>query len=190
MELSFWILPILIFLARIVDVSIGTMRIIFVSKNLKKLAPLVGFFEVFIWINVIGQVMQNANSIIHYIAYAGGFAAGNYIGIVIEERIAMGNAIVRIITKEDTDDLLKYLRKEKCGVTIIDAQGKKGEVKVLLTVVQRKKLDEIYEAVDRLIPDSFVSTEDVKSVSDEGFLGVPAKKKRFLGTFRSLRKGK
>lgn len=190
MDTMFWILPILIFLARVVDVSLGTMRIIFVSKNLKKLAPIVGFFEVFIWINVIGQVMQNVNSLVHYVAYAGGFAAGNYIGIVIEERIAMGHVIARIITKEDTDDILKYLKREKCGVTIVDAQGKKGEVKILLTVVKRKKLYEIYEAIEKFIPDSFVSIEDVKSVSDESFLGLPSKKKRFLGTFRALRKGK
>ncbi|NMC58195.1 MAG: DUF2179 domain-containing protein [Candidatus Methanofastidiosa archaeon] len=190
MDMMFWILPILIFLARVVDVSLGTMRIIFVSKNLKKLAPIVGFFEVFIWINVIGQVMQNVNSIIHYVAYAAGFAAGNYVGIVIEERIAVGHVIARIITKEDTEDIIKYLKSEKCGVTIVDAQGKKGGVKILLTVVKRKKLDEIYEAVDKFVPDSFVSIEDVKSVSDESFLGMTNKKKRFMGTFRSLRKGK
>ena len=67
MNMMFWVLPLLIFFARVADVSLGTMRIIFVSKNLKKLAPIVGFFEVFIWINVIGQVMQNVNSVIHYI---------------------------------------------------------------------------------------------------------------------------
>ncbi len=190
MDAMFWVLPILIFLARVIDVSLGTMRIIFVSKNLKKLAPIVGFFEVFIWINVIGQVMQNVNSIIHYVAYAAGFAAGNYIGIVIEERLAVGHVIARIITKENTEGLIKFLRKEKCGVTVIDAYGKKGAVKILFTVIKRKKLDEIYGAINKYVPDSFVSVEDVKSVSDEGFVGIPIKKKRFLGTVRSLRKGK
>ncbi|HNR44283.1 MAG TPA: DUF2179 domain-containing protein [Methanofastidiosum sp.] len=190
MEMLFWVLPILIFLARVVDVSLGTMRIIFVSKNLKKLAPIVGFFEVFIWINVIGQVMQNVNSVIHYIAYAAGFAAGNYVGIVIEERLAVGHVIARIITKENTDNLIKFLKKEKCGVTVIDAKGKKGDVKILFTVIKRKKLDAIYEAIDKFTPDSFVSVEDVKSVSEDSFVGVPLKKKKFLGTFRALRKGK
>ena len=190
MDLMFWALPILIFLARVMDVSLGTMRSIFVSKNLKKLAPIVGFFEVFIWINVIGQVMQNVNSIIHYIAYAAGFAAGNYVGIVIEERLAVGHVIARIITKENTEEFIKFLRKEKCGVTVIDAKGKRGDVKILFTVVKRKKLDEIYGAIDKYVPDSFVSVEDVKSVSDEGFLGVSSKRKKLLGTFRSLRKDK
>lgn len=188
MNLMFWILPLLIFLARVADVSLGTMRIIFVSKNLKKLAPLVGFFEVFIWINVIGQVMQNVNSVIHYISYAAGFAAGNYVGIVIEERLAVGHVIARIITKEKTDDFLKFLKKEKCGVTIIDAKGITGNVKILFTVVKRKKLDMIYEAIDKYIPDSFVSVEDVKSVSEDRFVGIPFKKKRPIGSFKSLRK--
>jgi uncharacterized protein YebE (UPF0316 family) len=190
MDMVFWVLPILIFLARVVDVSLGTMRIIFVSKNLKKLAPIVGFFEVFIWINVIGQVMQNVNSLVHYVAYAGGFAAGNYIGIVIEERLAVGHVIARIITKEDTGNLIKFLKKEKCGVTVIDAKGKKGDVKILFTVIKRKKLDAIYEAIEKFTPDSFVSVEDVKSVSDEAFADIPIKKKRSLGTFRALSKSK
>ncbi|MCC7572907.1 MAG: DUF2179 domain-containing protein [Candidatus Methanofastidiosum sp.] len=190
MDMMFWLLPLLIFLARVLDVSLGTMRIIFVSKNLKKLAPIVGFFEVFIWINVIGQVMQNVNSIIHYLAYAAGFAAGNYVGIVIEERLAVGHVIARIITKENTDKIIDFLRKEKCGVTIVDAYGKKGEVKILFTVIKRKKLEPIYEAIDKYAPNSFVSIEDVKSVSKEEFVGIPLKKKRFMGTFRSLRKGK
>lgn len=190
MDAAFWILPILIFLARVADVSLGTMRIIFVSKNLKKLAALVGFFEVFIWINVMGQVMQNVNSIIHYVVYAAGFAAGNYVGIVIEERLAVGHVIARIITKENTEKVIDFLRKEKCGVTIVDAHGKKGDVKILFTIIKRKKLERIYEAIDKYAPDSFVSIEDVKSVSKEEFVGIPLKKKRFMGSFRSLRKGK
>jgi uncharacterized protein YebE (UPF0316 family) len=79
-----WIvLPLLIFLARVVDVSMGTIRVIFVSRGLKYLAPVVGFFEVLIWLLAIGQIMKNLSSPLCYVAYAGGFAAGNYIGIVI-----------------------------------------------------------------------------------------------------------
>ena len=98
--------------------------------------------------------------------------------------------IARIITKEKTDDLIKYLKKEKCGVTIIDAKGIKGNVKILFTVVKRKKLDMIYEAIDKYTPDSFVSVEDVKSVSEDRFVGLPFKKKRLIRSFKSLRKGK
>ena len=98
------ILPLLIFLARICDVTLGTIRIIAVSKGLKRLAPFLGFFEVFIWILAISRIMQNLNNPICYIAYAGGFAAGNYVGMKVEEKVALGIILIRVITyKEATD---------------------------------------------------------------------------------------
>ena len=87
---TFIILPILIFIARVCDVSIGTMRIIFISRGAKILAPLLGFFEILIWLVAIGKVMQNLDNIACYVAYAGGFATGNFVGIRIEEKLAMG----------------------------------------------------------------------------------------------------
>lgn len=190
MDTISWVLILLIFFARVLDVSLGTMRIIFVSRNLKKLAPIVGFFEVLIWIIVIGQVMQNLNSIAHYVAYAAGFAAGNYVGIVIEEKLAVGYVLTRIISKEHNKELIDHLRDEKCGVTVVDAHGKQGNVKILFSVIKRKKLYKVYEAIEKYSPNSFVSVEDIKTATDQGFLGVPVKKKRFQRQFRTLRKGK
>ncbi|MCF7794547.1 MAG: DUF5698 domain-containing protein [Candidatus Cloacimonetes bacterium] len=95
-----YILPILIFISRIFDVSLGTLRIIFVNKGMRYLAPIIGFFEVLIWLIVISQVMQNMNSPINYIAYAAGFATGNYVGILIEQKLAMGITLIRIITRK------------------------------------------------------------------------------------------
>ena len=86
-----FILPLLVFLARILDVSIGTLRIIFVAKGLKHFAAMLGFFESLIWLIAVTQVMQNLNSWQTYVAFACGFAAGNYVGVVLEERIALGN---------------------------------------------------------------------------------------------------
>lgn len=97
---SFVVIPILICLARIVDVTIGTLRIIFISKGLKYLAPVMGFFEVIIWLLAIGQIMQNLGNAINYIAYGLGFAIGNFVGITIENKISLGFVLVRIITKE------------------------------------------------------------------------------------------
>ncbi len=190
MDTVSWILILLIFLARVLDVSLGTMRIIFVSKNLKKLAPIVGFFEVLIWIVVIGQVMQNLNSILHYVAYAAGFAAGNYVGIVIEERLAVGYVLTRIISKEHNKELIDHLRDDRCGVTVVDAHGKQGSVKILFTVIKRKKLYKVYETIEKYSPNAFVSVEEIKSVTDQGFLGIPLKKQSMVKNFRSLRKGK
>lgn len=92
-------IPVLIALARICDVSIGTLRIIFLSKGLKLWAPILGFFEISIWLAAISQVMDNLTNIPNFLAYAFGYSMGNYIGMYIENRIAIGMVVVRIITK-------------------------------------------------------------------------------------------
>ncbi|HQG08883.1 MAG TPA: DUF5698 domain-containing protein, partial [Dysgonamonadaceae bacterium] len=90
-----WALPILIFFGRICDVTLGTMRIIFVSKGEKYKAPLIGFFEVFIWVVVISQILSRANDLVAYVSYAAGYATGNYVGILLEQRIAYGIVVCR-----------------------------------------------------------------------------------------------
>lgn len=92
-------LPLLIFFARMIDVTLMTLRIIFVSRGKRYLAPLLGFVEVFIWIAVVSQVIRGANNLVAYLAYAAGFAAGNYVGIYIENRLAIGTLVVRAIVQ-------------------------------------------------------------------------------------------
>ena len=103
---SFVVLPLLIFLARILDVSLGTLRIIFITKEMKYIATLVSFFEVLIWLMAITQIMQNLTNLITYIAYAGGFAMGTLVGIIIDEKLAMGYLSVVVITKKDPTGLI------------------------------------------------------------------------------------
>jgi len=114
---TYVILPIMIFCARICDVSLGTIRVIFISKGIKYLAPIIGFFEVIIWLLAIGQVMNNLTNGVAYIAYGAGFASGTFIGMIIEEKISLGLTSVRIITREDPAELMKYLRSHDYGVT-------------------------------------------------------------------------
>jgi len=83
-------LPLLIFFARVCDVSLGTIRIIFISKGIKYLAPIVGFFEILIWLLAISQIMQNLTNPYYYIFYAGGFATGNLVGIILDEKLSIG----------------------------------------------------------------------------------------------------
>ncbi len=102
----FWgLLPLLIFFARVTDVSIGTMRILFVVRGNRLVAALLGFCEVFLWIVIIGQIMSQPTGLLHYVAYAAGFAAGNYVGIFIESRIALGLQTLRVITAQPTESL-------------------------------------------------------------------------------------
>jgi uncharacterized protein YebE (UPF0316 family) len=156
------ILPLLIFVARIADVSLQTMRIIFTSKGKKLLAPLVGFFEVLIWLLAIGQVMRNLTNIPCYLAYGGGFAMGNYVGLLIEEKLAVGMALLRVITQDDPSALIAHLSKEDYGVTCVEARGVRGKVNILLMVIRRIDLKHIAQDIINFSPKAFYTIEDVR----------------------------
>ena len=82
-ELYIWVLlPVMVFFARVADVTLGTMRIIFISRGKRNLAPLLGFVEVFIWITIVSQIVSNAHNLLAYLAYAAGFATGSLPGHV------------------------------------------------------------------------------------------------------------
>jgi uncharacterized protein YebE (UPF0316 family) len=156
-------LPFLIFVARICDVTIGTLRIIFVPKGMKGVAPFLGFFEVLIWIVVISQILTKANDWICYIAYASGYATGNYIGMIIEERLAMGIYLVRVFTLNNGNELVKILNKRNFGATCLKGRGMSNEVDVVETVVGRKNMDTVESAIKDFDPDAFFVVEDVRS---------------------------
>lgn len=161
---STWIiLPLLVFIARIVDVSLGTLRIIFTSRGKRHLAPLLGFVEVFIWISVIAEITRGAHNILAYLAYAGGFAAGNYIGIYIEDRLALGLLIVRVIIPDHIQDLTDRLYERGYGVTSVKGQGSLGQVKLVYTAVMRKNLSEVVQIIERTYPSAFYTVEELRS---------------------------
>ncbi len=182
---SLFVLPVLIFLARIMDVTLSTLRIVFVSKGMKHLSPIIGFFEVLIWLLAIGQIMRNMDNFVNYVAYAGGFAAGTYIGLLVENKLAVGNVIVRIITKKNPSKLVNYLRSEGYGVTVVNAMGGKGSSKIVLTVVKRKDLKNAAKIIRKFNPNAFYSVEDIRYVNKGKF---PYRREN--GLKRVLRKGK
>jgi uncharacterized protein YebE (UPF0316 family) len=162
----FVIIPALIMLARMADVTIGTVRIIVVAKGDKYLAPLLGFFEVLIWVLTIGLIMANLNNWLAYIFYALGFAIGNYIGILMEERLAMGNVIVHVITKTKAGDLIRILKARKYKITHFKAISNQGEVSIIYILVKRKNLQRLVNRVKKSHPKAFFSIEDVRYVSE------------------------
>jgi uncharacterized protein YebE (UPF0316 family) len=191
-DLFAWvILPLLIFFFRICDVSLGTIRVIFIAKGLKYIAPIIGFFEVIIWLLAIGQVMNNVTNVACYIAYGGGFAAGTLLGMTVEERLSIGTVIVRVISNEDITRLVSFLRAHSFGVTIADAEGSKGKVKIILSVIKRQDLDEVVRGIQHHLPGTFYSVEEIKSVAEGVF---PEKRSRLLFNYRDpfgfFRKGK
>lgn len=160
-----WIgLPLLVFFARVVDVTLGTLRIIFTSRGRKHLAPLLGFVEVFIWVSVIAQITKGAHNLVAYLAYAGGFAAGNYVGMYIEDKLAIGTLLVRAIIPDHIDDLTTKLQEKGYGFTVVDAQGAQGPVNLIYTVVMRKNLEEVAGTIQEVYPTAFFTVEELRSV--------------------------
>lgn len=186
---TYAILPVLIFCSRIIDVSIGTVRLILLSKGHKYIAPLLGFFEVLIWLTAISRIMQNLDNVFCFIAYAGGFATGNFIGMKIEERLALGSVIIRVICKLPADDLMNMLNEKGFGATYIKAQGNREEVCIIYTVVKRTAVNQVIEIINRFNPNAFYSIEDVKYVNQGVF---PEKKNSYnsFSIFKRWRTGK
>lgn len=164
-EINYIILPILIFLARIIDVSLGTIRIIFISKGFKILSALVGFFEVIVWLLAINQILSDFTNIWIMVAYAAGFATGNYIGIILEEKISIGNVLLRIIIKEDPRKLVHELRKNNYHATIMDGKSgyEKTNVKIIFSVISRKKLKKVLKLIKNTNPNAFFTIEDIRN---------------------------
>jgi uncharacterized protein YebE (UPF0316 family) len=176
-ELFKWIiLPLLIFLARIFDVTIGTIRILFVSRGNKVWAPVLGFFEVVVWLLAIGQIMQNLTNWVCYVAYGGGFAMGNLIGITLEEKLAYGKLIVRIIVDSGAQKLIRRLRSKGFGVTSMTARGAKGGVKIVYLVIERSDLETVAGIVERTDPEAFYTVVDTRMVRQ----GIFPEKRNFL----------
>jgi uncharacterized protein YebE (UPF0316 family) len=184
------ILPLLIFFARIMDVSIGTLRLIFVSKGYKFYAPMLGFFEVIVWLLAIGQIMQHLDNFLCYIAYGLGFATGNFLGILLDEKMSLGTVLIRVVPKMDTTDLINHLRENSFGASLVDIEGMTGKLKMIFTIVKRKDLKEVLGLIQEHNPQAFVTIEDVKTAR-EGYFRL-SRKKMFspLALFNDIRKGK
>lgn len=164
---AFVILPLLIFMARVADVSIGTMRVILVMQGKKGLAPLLGFFESLIWLLAIGQIFKHIDNPVSYISYATGYAFGTYIGIIVEEKMAIGRVVVRVITSLPANNLIEYLERKNHRYSNIDATGNDGKVNIIFTVVKRNTLKELIPKINEYNPKAFYTIEGVKKVSEE-----------------------
>ncbi|MFA0961702.1 DUF2179 domain-containing protein [Roseivirga sp. BDSF3-8] len=164
---SFIILPILVFLARICDVSISTLRIIFVLNSRKGTATILGFFESLIWLVAIGQIFQHINNPVTYIAYAGGFATGTLVGMLLEERLALGRVVVRIMTQKPATKLVDYLQTHNFRYSTVKAESEEGIVDVVFTVLKRDRLPELLAVIESFNPKAFYTIEGVKKVSQE-----------------------
>lgn len=186
---NYLVIPLIIFLARTVDTSLGTLRIVLISRGNRKAVRLVGFVEVLLWIIAIGQIIQNLNNWVGYLAWALGFTAGSFIGFKIEDMMALGKHQLRIITGQPIEAFTEALKSINQGFTIIDGQGANGPVKLIFLILNRQNSEEIQDLVNEHIPESFCSISDVQATAS----GVFNDKKRNLklsGLVLPLRKSK
>lgn len=158
-----WSVPLVIFFSRICDVSLGTLRIVLVSKGEKKIAPVVAFVELFIWIVVIAQVLSRANDIYSYIAYAGGYAAGTLIGLHMEEKIGFGFIVIRVFTLAHGGELVRLLHRKGYGSTVMQGEGSSSAIDIVEAVVNRKDTKAVEQLIIQYDPQAFYVIEDVRS---------------------------
>ncbi|MFZ6027598.1 MAG: DUF2179 domain-containing protein [Chloroflexota bacterium] len=157
------ILPVIVFLARVVDVTIGTLRIIFTSRGRRGVAPLLGGIEVFVWIIATSQIMKQAHTLTAFLGYAAGFAVGNYVGMFIEDKLAMGTVVIRTILAKSAPAVIEALKTAGYGVTCVDGQGATGPVQLIYTVVKRKDVPEVTALIHTGAPRAFLTIEEVRS---------------------------
>ena len=182
---DYLLMPLFIFLARVVDVSINTLRIMFVLNGKKAVAPILGFFEALIWLLAIGQIFQNLNNPMSYIAYAGGYAMGTFVGMTIEEKLALGRVLVRVITPVPLPELLEYMKENDFRFTSVGAEGRHGKVNLLFTVMKRDILHEFIKKVKASDSKAFYTIESVKKISEDD-LNVMEDRPRFTTRLRNL----
>lgn len=169
------ILPFIVFFARICDVTLGTIRIIFISRGLRKYAPFLGFFEVLIWIVVIGQLVQHLTSVTAYIGYAAGFATGNFVGMWLEDRLALGTYLLRVMISGESQSLVSAVHDAGFGVTQMDATGSQGPVKMIYIIVKRKDVDKVMTIIHQQAPHAFITAEEIRS-AEKGIFPIDGHK--------------
>lgn len=156
----------LIFLARVVDVTLSTIRTLMVVQGRKVQAAIIGFFEVGIYVTALGKVVSGLDNPFNLLAYCAGFACGNYVGITIENKIALGNLSAQIILKTaENHDLVDKLRKSGFGVTIIQGVGINGPKEVLNIALNRKDLNKLRKTINEFEKDAFVTVNSINPIS-------------------------
>jgi len=166
-----WLNAMLIFGLRITDMSLDTLRVLFVVRGQKRIAWVLGFFQSAVFVIAITRVLADLNNPLVIFGYAAGFATGNVLGIMIEERLAVGHIQLQIISRRRGVAVAKALRLNGYGVTEIAAKGKDGTVKLLTVSVLRKDAARARRVAHDTDEEAFITSEDVRPVR-RGFWGA------------------
>lgn len=164
-----------IFGARILDVSMSTIRMLMVVQGRRKHAAIIGFFEVTIYIVALGKVVNGLSNPGNLLAYALGFASGNYIGSYIEEKIALGNLTAQVILNDKGTAIIQELRNNGFGVTVIEGEGKEGPKNMLYITLKRKDLNKLHGLLSGLDKEAFITVSSTKLISGGYFSTIKRK---------------
>jgi uncharacterized protein YebE (UPF0316 family) len=151
-----------IFGARIIDVSLGTIRMLMLMRGKKYHAAFIGFFEVIVFIKVLGMVVNQLDNPVYLIMYGLGFAAGNIVGGILEERLAVGFLTLHIISKNKSKQLTEVLRGNGYGVTVIDSHGWEGERDILNLQIKRKDVRDVQRLISTTDSNAYVTIYDTR----------------------------
>jgi uncharacterized protein YebE (UPF0316 family) len=163
-KMAFFLNYLFIFCARVVDVSMSTVRMLLIVRGKKYLAAAIGFFEVIVYITALGRVVSGLDNVGNLLAYASGFAAGNIAGSYIENKMALGTMMVSIIPKKVCDvELAEELRNMGYGVTMVDGMGKDGPICILNIALHRKELPVLMKYLDQADADAFITVSDARA---------------------------
>lgn len=155
--------PFVIFFIRVIDVSMAVVRMILAVRGRRGLAAVIGFFELLLWLMAAGNALKHLDSWMHVVGYAGGFAVGNYTGVWIEQRLALGLNSVRAVLRFDGSDIAQKLREAGFAVTVMAGTGMGGSLEILHLIVPRSKVEGLLRRLHELAPDAFISVEEVRS---------------------------
>ena len=176
MQTSEWIIPVLIFFARICDVSIGTMRMITVIAGQKYLSAALGFIEIIIWVLAVGGAVNSLDNPYAVLAFAGGYSCGTLLGMTIEQRLALGYRVIQVINPDRSVNLAQKIREWDYITTQLEGHGRDGPVEITLTAIRRRKVDEFMTKLNATVPKAFISIERADRVT--GFTNMTIQRPR------------
>jgi uncharacterized protein YebE (UPF0316 family) len=159
-----WFLTFLIFFLRVTDMSLDTLRVLFVFRGRKSMAWILGFLQSAIWVIAITSVLSNLENLFNIIAYAAGFATGNVVGMAIEERLAIGHAHIRVISSGKGNAILEAIRRTGYAATEIPGRGKDGTVTIISCSVKRKHISKIQKEISEIDQNAFMTVEEIRPI--------------------------
>jgi uncharacterized protein YebE (UPF0316 family) len=164
LSLQTWQTALMIFGLRVVDMTLDTLRVLVVMRGQKKIAWILGFFQAAVFVVAIGSVLSNLDNPLNVIGYAAGFATGNVIGMIIEEKLAIGHTMISIVSSRRGTAIVEKLRENGYAVTEIAARGKDGMVSLLNVNVLRKNVSAVRQLVNDADAEAFITAEDIRPI--------------------------